>query len=206
MHDCGLTVAGFAPISLLPAIHAAGMKAIVSDLRSTNYSWNSVDPATAKKNIQSLTAEVKDNPTVVGYYLRDEPDASAFPGLGTVAALIHENDPDAWPYINLFPNYATPGQLGTKDYNEYLEKFIATCHPPIISYDNYSLLDNGGLRDEYFSNLQAVHDASVKHHIPFWNIVLSNCHFNYAEPSPATFRFQAYTTLADGAHGIAYFT
>ena len=39
-----------------------------------------------------------------------------------------------------------------------------------------------------------------------WNIVLSNAHFTYAEPSPAGLRFQAYTTLAYGGRGISYFT
>ena len=48
--------------------------------------------------------------------------------------------------------------------------------------------------------------SALRHALPFWNIVLSNAHFNYAEPTPAGFRFQAYTTLAYGARGISYFT
>lgn len=207
MHDCGLTVAGFATIQQLSSVQAAGMKAIVSDPRASNYDWSHpIDTAVATKNIDSLTAELKGNPTVFGYYLRDEPEASLFPSLGAIASLIHEKQPGVWPYINLFPNYATPGQMASKDYSDYLEKFIATCHPTILSYDNYSLLDNATIRPEYFSNLQAIHDASVNHHIPFWNIVLTCGHFSYRPPSDADLRFEIYTTLAYGGRGLAYFT
>src|SRR5205807_10458962 len=89
---------------------------------------------------------------------------------------------------------------------EYLDKFIATCHPPIISYDHYALLDNGGLRDEYWQNLEQVRAAAKKAHADFWNIVLSCAHFSYREPTHADLRFEAYSTLAYGGRGLAYFT
>jgi hypothetical protein len=126
--------------------------------------------------------------------------------LSTVAALVHELSPGKWPYINLFPDYATNDQLGTTNYTEYLERFIATCHPTILSYDNYSLMDDGSVRENYWSNLEALRAVCHEHGLRFWNIVLAVAHFNYHEPDAADFRFQAYTTLAYGARGIAYFT
>jgi hypothetical protein len=42
--------------------------------------------------------------------------------------------------------------------------------------------------------------------LEFWNIVLSVAHFNYQEVTAADLRFEAYTTLAYGARGLAYFT
>ena len=141
-----------------------------------------------------------------GYYLRDEPSAEMFPGLATVATLIRELSPGKWPYISLFPDYANSGQLGTTNYAEYLERFIATCHPTIISYDNYSRMDDGSVRESYWSNLEAVRAACQKHGIEFWNIVLSVAHFSYRELNAADFRFQVYTTLAYGGRGISYFT
>ena len=110
---------------------------------------------------------------VYGYYLRDEPGAGMFPGLAKVADLIRELSPGKWPYINLFPDYANSDQLGTTNYAEYLERFVATCHPSIISYDNYSLMDDGSVRENYWSNLEAVRAAARKHGLEFWNIVLS---------------------------------
>jgi hypothetical protein len=134
MHECGLTIAGFAAPGTLDACRAAGLKAIVSDARTSGYDWVNVDEAKARKNIKSLVAKVGRHPAVFGYYLRDEPEAAAFPGLAKVAGLIRELSPGKWPYINLFPDYATPGQLGAANYAEYLERFITTCHPTIISY------------------------------------------------------------------------
>ena len=159
MHECGLTIAGFVAPSGLDNCHAAGLKAIVSDSRVSGYDWTAVDAEVAKKNVAELAAAVRHHPAVFGYYLRDEPTAGFFPGLAKVAAAVKAEHPGAWPYINLFPNYAEPGQLGAPDYDAYLENFIKICDPPILCYDHYALLEGGGLRGEYFANLEALRRA-----------------------------------------------
>ncbi|MBI3853284.1 MAG: hypothetical protein HY298_23790 [Verrucomicrobia bacterium] len=206
LRDCGLTVAGFVAPRDLDAVHAAGLKAIVSDARVSDYDWANVDEAAVRKRVTSLVAEVGKHPAVFGYYLRDEPSASHFPGLGKISSLIHELDPGKWAYINLFPNYANSEQLGTASYTEHLDKFIATCHPTILSYDHYALMEDGGFRQAYWLNLEQMRAAAQKNRIPFWNIVLSVGCLSYREVSAADFRFQAYTTLAYGGRGISYFT
>jgi hypothetical protein len=204
--DCGFTVAGFVSPAALDHCEKAGLKAIVSDARTSGYDWAKVDAAVARKNVGSLIAEVGKHPAVFGFNLRDEPAAGWFANLEKIAGPIRELAPDKWPYINLFPDYATNEQLGTTNYAEYLERFIATCHPKIVSYDNYSLMDNGTVRDSFWTNLESVRAACHKHGLEFWNIVLSVAHFNYAEPSAAGLRLQAYSTLACGGRGLSYFT
>src|SRR4051794_15777048 len=54
MHECGLTVAGFAPPAALDACHAAGLKAIVSDPRVGGYDWEKVDAKEARKRVTEL--------------------------------------------------------------------------------------------------------------------------------------------------------
>ena len=206
MRECGLTVAGFVSPKELDLCHAAGLQAIVSDPRVSNYDWRNVDEAAARKNIASLVAEVGQHPAVYGFYLRDEPGAELFAGLGKVSSLVRELAPDKWPYINLFPNYANAQQLGTATYDEHLEQFIATCKPTQLSYDHYALMDDGSLRHGYWQNLEAMRAAAKRHSLPFWNIVLTVAHFNYREPTAADLRFQVYSTLACGGRGIAYFT
>ena len=206
MRDCGLTVAGFVTKDNLDRVHAAGMKAIVNDPRVGNYDWANVDAATARKNVTSLIAEVNNHPAVFGYYLRDEPPAGYFPGLEKVASVVRELAPGKWPYINLFPNYAIDEQTQTKGYAAYLDQFLETCHPPILSYDHYALHDDGSLGGRYFENLEQMRAAARKAKVPFWNIVLSVAHFSFAEPSLAGLRFEAYTTLAYGGRGLSYFT
>lgn len=206
MRECGLTVAGFVSPKALDLCHAAGLQAIVSDPRVSGYDWLNVDPAAARKNVTSLVAEIGGHPAVYGFYLRDEPSATLFPGLATVSALIRELAPGKWPYINLFPNYASPQQLGSATYAEHLEQFIESCKPTELSYDHYALMDDGSLRHGYWQNLEAMRTAAKKARIPFWNIVLTVAHFNYREPTAADLRFQVYSTLAYGGRGLAYFT
>jgi len=206
IHDCGFTLAGFVAPGALDACQAAGLKAIVSDARTSGYDWGRVDAAAARGKVRELTKEIGEHPAVLGYSLRDEPPAAFFGGLNSVAAAVREFAPGKWPYINLFPDYASAEQLGTSNYAEYLERFIATCHPSILSYDNYSLMDNGSIRDHFWSNLESVRAAAHAHGLEFWNIVLSVAHFNYAEPTAAGLRLQAYCTLACGGRGLAYFT
>ena len=207
MKLCGINLAGMIEAQHLDLVQQAGMQAIVSDgAAHVGDAEAELPAAEVKRRVAAAVAKAKGHPAAFGYYLRDEPSAKAFAGLGRWAAAYAEADPKALAYINLFPNYASPEQQATPTYADYLERYIAAVHPKVISYDHYALMDDGTLRDGYFQNLEAVRAAGLKHNIPFWNIVLSNSHFHYAEPSPAGLRFQAYTTLAYGARGISYFT
>lgn len=203
--QCGITVCGFVTPNELPLIRQAGMKAIVQDPRAGGYDWKAVDETIARRNVASLVREVKADPAVLGWFVDDEPSAAEFAGLGKVTAAFRSGAPGIWPYINLLPNYASTEQLGTQSYDEYLERFIATCKPSVLSYDHYALMDDGSLRPQFWSNLESIRSASLRHRIPFWCIVLSCAHFNYREPTEADLRFEAYTTLACGGRGIVYF-
>lgn len=203
IRECGFNLAGFVYPDKLNAVQAAGLKAIVID-PSVQIEGTSHEELTSR--VQALARLTANHPATYGYYLRDEPNAALFPALGAWVDAFKSAAPNAIPYINLLPNYATAGQLGTPTYPDYLEKFVQQSRPAFLSYDNYSLLLGNALRDGYFQNLEAMRTAALKHSLPFWNIVLSNSHFSYAEPTPAGLRFEAYTTMAYGARGISYFT
>lgn len=205
IRECGFNIAGFVAPGTLRLCHKAGLKAIVSDKRTSGYDWTNVDADLARANVASLIKEVGKSPAVYGYYLRDEPTASYFPGLETVASLVREMAPGKWAYINLFPNYADQGQLGAPSYPAYLQQFCKVCQPTILSYDHYALMDDGSLRNGYWQNLEQMRAAANSNSLPFWNIVLAEAHFNYREPTAADFRFEVYSSLAYGARGIAYF-
>jgi hypothetical protein len=206
MRECGLTVAGFAAPASLDLIQASGLKAIVSDPRVSSYDWTKTEEQELRQKIGSLVAEVGKHPAVYGYSLRDEPSANMFPGLAKAVTVLHELAPEKWAYVNLFPNYAEPSQLGTPSYDEYLNRFIAQCKPTTLSYDHYALMDDDSLRSGYWQNLEQIRGASIRNNLPFWNIVLTVAHFNYREATAADLRFQVYSTLAYGGRGISYFT
>jgi hypothetical protein len=206
MKEAGLNIAGFCATKDLPLVQAEGLACFVSDPRVNEYDWVKMPPdSDLRKNVAALVHEVENNPAVLGFFLRDEPDASMMPQLGQVARLLTEALPQKWPYVNLLPTYATNTQLGTPDYETYLRRFVETVHPAFISWDNYSLLETE-MNDRFYTNLELVRNQSLESNIPFWNIILANSHFNYMEPADATFRLQVYSTLAYGGRGIQYFT
>ena len=207
IRECGFNLAGFVAPEHLDMVHEAGLKGIVFEKNAhvTNAAAQ-LGKKEISRRVDALARRVKTHPAAFGYYLRDEPGAGIYPGLKKWVAQYRKSAPEALAYINLFPDYASPAQMNAPTYAEYLESYLQIVRPKFISYDHYALMGDGSLRGSYFKNLEAVRTAARRHKVPFWNIVLSNAHFNYAEPTEAGLRFQLYTTLAYGARGISYFT
>jgi hypothetical protein len=206
MKEAGLNVSGFCRPEDLDHVKAAGLACFVDDSRVNDYDWEKL-PADAelRQRVTAAALAIKDHPTALGFFLRDEPSAALMPGLGRVAALVKEALPDRWPYVNLFPTYANERQLGTPDYESHVRKFLRDVHPPFLSWDNYSLI-NGEMLDRFYTNLEIIRRLALEAGIPFWNCILGNSHFFYMEPSEATLHLQVYSTLAYGGRGIQYFT
>jgi len=59
-----------------------------------------------------------------GYSLSDEPGTAAFPDLAGRVNTLRERRPGRLGYINLFPNYAGPAQMGANSYEEYVRSFM----------------------------------------------------------------------------------
>jgi hypothetical protein len=121
MKDAGLNISGFCAPKDLPVVLAAGLTCFVSDPRVNGYDWLKMPPESElRKNVTAAAHEVENNPAVLGFMLRDEPGADLMPGLGQVAKLLVEALPEKWPYVNLFPTYASNAQLSAPDYESYL--------------------------------------------------------------------------------------
>lgn len=208
--DCGFNLAGFVAPEHIELVEQAGLKAIINDPRmSQKVNDLEISDAEIESRVASVVAPFRGNKTVYGYYLWDEPTAHLFPALARWSAAIAKVDTDVQSYINLFP-VGPPDFLnllgGFSTYEEYVEAYVEQVKPRFISYDNYSLMDDGSLRPQYFENLEAIRKVSQRHGLPFWNIILGNSHFHYASPTPGGLHFQVYTTLAYGGRGISYFT
>ncbi|MHB1461312.1 MAG: hypothetical protein ACYC1M_08535 [Armatimonadota bacterium] len=201
--ECGFNTTGFASLDTVKFARKYGLSVIATGSPITD----TMSDAEAQAAAAKFLAPYKDDPALLGIYIKDEPNTSAFPMLAKAAKAILTADKEKLPYINLLPNYATNEQLGADSYGEYIDKFVQQGRPSFLSYDNYSLFEGRGLdADRYYSNLEVMRAKALQYQLPFWNIVLGTAHFEYAEPSQATIYLQMYTSLAYGVKGLAYFT
>jgi len=147
-----------------------------------------------------------DGPAVWGYLLADEPAAAAFAGLRGRLDALHAARPGKLGFINLFPNYASPADLGTSDYDTYLARFVAEVGPAVLSMDHYPLFrpDRDG-REGYRHNLAAMRRESLAAGIPFWNFFNAMPYGPHTDPTEAQLRWQVFTSIAYGAQGVMYF-
>ena len=146
------------------------------------------------------------SPALWGYSVTDEPSARQFPELRKSVDTLRQAQPGKLAYINLFPDYATPEQLGTKDYDEYIRRFVAEVRPDVLSMDHYPLFqpDADG-RDGYRRNLAVMRRESLKAGVPFWNFFNTMPYGPHTDPTEAQLRWQIFTSLAYGARGVMYF-
>ena len=203
--DCGFNLAGIMTPEYVNVAKKVGLKCIVDDYRISNViDWVDISDAEIEKRVNSVVRPLKGNSAVFGYYLKDEPGSGLYPTLARWKSAFSKADPKAISYINLLPIGAQDG--GVRDYDEYVDKYITTVKPTYISYDHYTLYDDGSMNDSFYRNLEVIRKASVKHDIPFWNIIQSVSFANWSDPTPAGLSVQAYSTLAYGGKGICYFT
>lgn len=183
--------------------------------------------APAQPGFRELLEEFGSHPALIGHNVCDEPSMAQFDELSALAARYREILPEAAPFVNLFPIYATEQQLaGT--YADYLAQFMARYKPEVLSYDHYPFLTARGaqlaglaegevpgefgdfgqaISPTYYLNLQLIREQALAHGVPFW-LFIQTLSFNGTnrDPSKAEMRWQVYTSLAFGAKGLQYFT
>lgn len=178
----------------LDAAHQAGMKIVISCPE-------------LKTETEKIVKQFMNHPALAGYFLRDEPAVDAFTDLGNWARRVNAVDPKHFCYVNLFPNYATPLQLGTADYREYVNKFAKEVPLHFLSFDSYPLTSAEGVYEKWHQNLEIFSDEAKRVNKPFWGFAQSVLFDNkHEDPTLATMRVQMFTNLAYGAQGLQYFT
>jgi hypothetical protein len=158
-----------------------------------------------EQNPEEVVRRIKDHPALGGYYLRDEPSAAGFPKLAEWVRRVQAVDTTHPCYINLFPTYASPAQLGTATYQEHVDRFIAQVPVPLLTFDHYPVT-TGGLRADWYENLEIISLAARRTGKPFWAFVLAVAHGPYPIATVESMRLQAFSDLAYGAQAIQYFT
>ncbi len=151
-------------------------------------------------------ADYPDGPACWGYLLTDEPSASEFSELRQRVDKLRQLRPGRLAYINLFPEYVGPANLGTDTYDEYVRRFVDEVDVDVLSMDHYPQMQPGAdWRDSYCLTLEAMRKHSVRKGIPFWNLFNSMPQLSLYDPTESQLRWQIFTSLAYGAKGVMYF-
>ncbi len=214
----------------LPILARYGLRAEVGDPRIGRiYSNNDIEGADAA--IREIVADYAEFDNITGWDIVDEPNSSKFPVLGAIVSAFRKYSPDKETVINLFPNYASPQQLGNPDYMSHLEDFIGTVNPHLISYDHYHFLGranrnaiaNDDTIDErerlirlsaettenrggFFENIRDVREVALKYDIDPMLIVLLTEHGPYRNLTYGELMWEVNMCLVYGMRRISYFT
>ncbi len=157
-------------------------------------------------NTEETVNLLKNHSALSGYFLKDEPSKIFFSHVGEWGDRILKYDNEHFVYANLYPTYASASELGTPDYNDYVNEFIKTIPVEFISFDHYPILEGRNIRTDFYRNLEIISKAAKQVGKPFWAFALTWEHQSYRAPNLNELRFQIYSNLAYGAQGIQYFT
>lgn len=184
-------------LRMLDACRRTGLKALVLDSRVYGGKFSALG---------EVLRDYRGHPALYGLLLQDEPSCSAFDVLRETVDQLRRQAPELLAFINLFPNYATPAQLGCDGYQTYVSKFTAEVRPAVLCFDHYPLL-RGGERDDFYANLEVVRREALKAKTPFWvTLQAEGIQGAYRSPSETEMGWQVWSALAYGASGILYFT
>ena len=180
-----------------------------------NWEWGEKEEDADKlaAHVKETVAKWSNEPALAAYVFKDEPHAVSFPALAKTRELLERADPGHWAYINLFPNYAPVNYLfyvrdqETRGYRYYVEHYMETVRPKVLSYDHYGIRTDDEVTPEYFDNLEIIRAAALKYEVPFWAFTLCTpLRPVFPMPTEGHLRFQLYCDLAYGAKGLQHFT
>ncbi len=152
-----------------------------------------------------------DHPAIWGISIGDEPSALDIPYFGIILDKVAKLFPNSFPYLNLYPNYATvaentadetKSQLGTKTYEEYIDVYCKNVPADYISYDYYvyATKNLGGCLENYRVVSKAARESGRR----FMYIAQVNSQNPAEIVTVNQMRFQAFSAMSFGAEDISW--
>ncbi len=169
-------------------------------------------PESLKTHIKETVDQYVQYDSFAGINAGDEISKSCFNNARLVKEYWDSLYPNKEFFINLLPMFASPGQLGTRDYQDHLDSFIEIVEPTYLSYDLYALLgwsddDVKTIRPDHLRNLEIAIATAEKADLPLYTFILTMGHMSYRTPKNYDdLAWQVYATMAFGAKGVQTFT
>lgn len=159
---------------------------------------------------EAAVAAYKDHPAVWGIDMGDEPSALDFPYYGKITAYAQASIPESFPYLNLYPNYAsvaqnnadeTVCQLGTKTYQEHINRYCENVPLDYLCFDYYYFA--AGV-PRYYENLRITTNACRQTKRSLWIVLQVNSSKEEEWISLNGLRAQAFSSMAFGVENIIW--
>lgn len=157
---------------------------------------------------EAAAKKFTDHPAIWGLDMGDEPSALDFPHYGKLFEAMARLFPKQFPYLNLYPNYAsvawntesqTCNQLGTPTYKEHIDRYAECIDTDYICYDHYMYSKTVA---GAYENLRVVANKCRETDRDMWIVLQVNSLWPEQWVTLPQLRHQAYTALAFGARAI----
>lgn len=158
-----------------------------------------------RSDTEKTVKRFMNHPALYGYFIGDEPSPKDFANAQQFIKKIKAIDSKHAVYVNLYPNFVWPNELGNLKYEDYVSQFIKDVSIDFISFDHYPLFNNY-IREQWYQNLEIIRDASMRSKKNFWAFACSTIHANYLQPILGGLKLQQFSNLLYGAKGLQYFT
>jgi hypothetical protein len=194
--DAGLTMVQN-PIYHYEAATAAGLESMIG-------SWEALQTDEGKLDYY-VNFPTPDDDNVVAYLLKDEPRNQAeFDLLSLATEYIYRNDSrGAIPIVNLLPGGAS--YEGFSSYDDYVQTYVDTVKPAVLSYDHYPILSDGTDKVTFYSDMETIRSKADAAGVGFMGFALVNDHYSYRLPSESDLNWMAYSLISYGAKGLFYY-
>ena len=207
-----------------------GVQYTVFDIRIANLFKGNPTDDEIDATVHAVCEDFRDYPALHSYLIIDEPNTSQFERIKKITDAFKRYDPEHLPYINLFPNYASSKQLGTPDYESYVEQFVETVKPELLCYDHYHFLKinpddikitlppdsfeaqvyaaslSRDAKSGFYNNLEIIRKSGLKNDIPYMVIVLLVEHGPCRNVTRAELFFEVWQSLAYGCSALSYYS
>lgn len=203
-------------LSLLDECEKAGMKAIISDIRTLYWTYKKLGEEAYIEGVKQAVKDFASHPAAFAFHIGDEPGPQDRESAIKCCQIVAKLAPNLTPFINLFPywdddSYSQEHLLSaitTREYKAVLDDFVKRSGVKILAYDCYgqcSYFQKERYRSGYFKNLKIFGEVAKENGIELWTSLLSIGHFSLRVPNADEIRWQISTAIAHGVTGIQWF-
>ncbi len=182
---------------------SAGIRLLLSDSRINRVVENQNDTTLAL--LDSVIQDYGSRPGLWGYFISSNPEYDQFTHLAKIVNHFEKKDPAHHAFISIHPLYKNPESWGIADYSDYIQTFVDTVQPSILSVSPYPVIEFE-LHPDYFNNLEIMRNIWIENNIPFWPTVMVAHVEDLPPPVHSHIRLQSFSALAYGGRGIQYFS